>query len=125
MKEYLQGETRLLFILSKFIFGLWECWPQKKRLLFPDRCVRIITCILLVSCRDASGLRGGPLAPHRRRLERAAEQLDALRQPRLHRQGAEPSCLPEWDGDLLLYNQTASTRAGTSGVVLPGIGPAL
>lgn len=122
MKEYSRGETPLG--VSKFMRAAKGTEAVISRPVRQKR-VPVISRILLVSCLDVPGLRGGTLAPHRRRLERAAKQLDALRQPRLHRQGAEPSRLPEWDGDLLLYNQTAPTRAGTSGVVLPGIGPAL
>lgn len=65
------------------------------------------------------GLLGGAFTPHPGWFERGAEQLDALRQPSLYCEGAEPGGVPERFGHLLLHHQTTSAGPGASGVVLP------
>ena len=64
------------------------------------------------------GLLGGVLTSYPGRPERGAEQLDALRQPGLFCGGAEPGCVPERFGHLLLHHQTTSAGPGAAGVVL-------
>lgn len=49
------------------------------------------------------------------------EQLDALCKPSTFCSGAEPGCLSEWNGCLLLYYQTHTTWPGIACVVLPGL----